>query len=205
MDFTAVTSRDDFLLSLGEALGGQAAIRPVDSIAGALEYLMSRKRGQVLVIDTRDISYVRGDVEFIHGQAPHAVVLMFSLAEHEKEITAAVRGSDVLAVLPIPVDNHKTSIVLDTAITDALARKSKMDAIADWVTDEADLLISISQYFKLSLDEAAKISIRLTAFIVDALKEDQRLVLRDKHGKDQEVTIERDASETNEERGRDGE
>jgi len=31
VDVTAITTRDDFLLELGEALGGQASVRPVDS------------------------------------------------------------------------------------------------------------------------------------------------------------------------------
>ena len=35
VDVTAVTTRDDFLLELGEAVGGQASVRPVDSIGEA--------------------------------------------------------------------------------------------------------------------------------------------------------------------------
>ena len=63
MDLTAITTRDDFLLELGEALGGQASVRPVDSIGGALEYIQGVKRGQVLVVDTRDLTDVRADVD----------------------------------------------------------------------------------------------------------------------------------------------
>ncbi len=55
MDLTALTTRDDFLLEIGEALGGQASVRPVDSIAAALEHLTTTKRGQVLVVDSRDL------------------------------------------------------------------------------------------------------------------------------------------------------
>ena len=68
VDVTAITTRDDFLLELGEALGGQASIRPVDSMSLALEHLSNAKRGQVLVIDTRDrlpvaaVSGVEGDL-----------------------------------------------------------------------------------------------------------------------------------------------
>src|SRR5579864_1459233 len=76
VDVTAITTRDDFLLELGEALGGQASVRPVDSMSGALEYLSNAKRGQVLVIDTRDVSDVRADIERAHLQAAHAVVLV---------------------------------------------------------------------------------------------------------------------------------
>jgi protein TonB len=124
VDLTAITTRDDFLLELGEALGGQASVRPVDSIAGALEFLMSTKRGQVLVIDTRDLVDIRSDVEQAHAQAPHAVVLVFAAADAEKQISAAVKGSNVFAVLPIPIDKRKTGAVLDAAMTDAVARKA---------------------------------------------------------------------------------
>jgi protein TonB len=124
VDLTAITTRDDFLLEIGEALGGQASVRPVDSIAGALEFLVSTKRGQVLVVDTRDLLDVRADVEQAHAQAPHAVVLVFATAEAEKQISAAVKGSNVFAVLPIPIDKRKTGAVLDAAMNDAVAKKA---------------------------------------------------------------------------------
>ena len=124
VDLTAITTRDDFLLEIGEALGGQASVRPVDSIAGAVEFLVSTKRGQVLVVDTRDLLDVRADVEQAHAQAPHAVVLVFATPEAEKQISAAVKGSNVFAVLPIPIDKRKTGAVLDAAMSDAVAKKA---------------------------------------------------------------------------------
>lgn len=124
VDVTALTTRDDFLLELGEALGGQAAVRPVDSISAALDYLSSIKRGQLLVIDARDVPDVRTDVELVHAQAPHAVVLAFATAEAEKQVNAALKGSNVFAVLPVPIDKRKTSAVLDSAMHDAVARKA---------------------------------------------------------------------------------
>jgi protein TonB len=123
VDVTAITTRDDFLLELGEALGGQASVRPVDSIAPALEYLKSTKRGQVLVIDTRDVIDVRADVELAHEQASHAVVLVFASTDAEKAVSAAVKGTNVLAVLSIPVDKRKASAVLEGAMADAVAKK----------------------------------------------------------------------------------
>jgi TonB family protein len=123
VDVTAITTRDDFLLELGEALGGQASVRPVDSMAIALEHLANAKRGQVLVVDTRDVADVRGDIERAHTQAAHAVVLVFTVAETEKQVGAAVKGSNVFAVLPIPVDKRKTGAVLEGAMADAVARK----------------------------------------------------------------------------------
>src|SRR5712672_2277592 len=124
VDVTAITTRDDFLLEIGEALGGQASVRPVDSMSVALEYLSSVKRGQVLVIDTRDVSDVRGDIERAHLQAANAVVLVFTVAETEKQIGDAVKGSNVFAVLPIPLDRRKTGAVLEGALADAMARKA---------------------------------------------------------------------------------
>lgn len=128
VDVTAITTRDDFLLELGEALGGQASVRPVDSMAVALEHLTTAKRGQVLVVDTRDVTDVRGDIERAHTQAPHAVVLVFTAAETEKAVGAAVKGSNVFAVLPIPVDKRKTGAVLEGAMADAVSRKGSMRA-----------------------------------------------------------------------------
>lgn len=131
VDVTAITTRDDFLLELGESLGGQASVRPVDSMSAALESLSNAKRGQVLVIDTRDVSDVRADIERAHAQAAHAVVLVFTVAETEKQIGAAVKGSNVFAVLPIPLDKRKTGAVLEGAMADAVARKSMRGAGPD--------------------------------------------------------------------------
>jgi TonB family protein len=128
VDVTALTTRDDFLLELGEVLGGQASLRPVESIGAALEFLLNGKRGQVLVVDARDISDVRADIERAHAHAPHAVVLVFTAAETEKQTGAAVKGSNVFAVLPIPIDKRKTNAVLEGAMADALARKTNAPA-----------------------------------------------------------------------------
>ena len=123
VDVTAITTRDDFLLELGDALGGQASIRPVDSVQAALEHLSNTRRGQVLVIDGRDVNDVRDNVERAHTHAPHAVILVFASSEAEKQIAAAVKGSNVFAVLPIPIDKRKTGAVLEGALADAVARR----------------------------------------------------------------------------------
>jgi len=125
VDVTAITTRDDFLLELGDALGGQASVRPVDSVQLALDHLTNTKRGQVLIVDTRDVSDVRADVERAHGHAPHAVILVFATAEAEKQVGAAVKGSNVFAVLPIPIDKRKTGAVLEAALTDSVAKRSQ--------------------------------------------------------------------------------
>ena len=124
MDVTAITTRDDFLLELGEALGGQASVRPVDSAAAAVEYICGTKRGQLLVVDTRDLADARADVDQAHAQAAHATIVVFVTAEAEKQISAALKGANVFAVLPLPIDKRKTAIVLDSAMTDAVARKA---------------------------------------------------------------------------------
>ena len=124
MDVTAITVRDDFLLELGEALGGQASVRPVDSAAAAIEYLSGTKRGQLLVVDTRDILDVRADVDLAHAQAAHASIVVFVTPENDKQVNAALKGANVFAVLALPVDKRKATIVLDSAMTDAVAKKA---------------------------------------------------------------------------------
>ncbi len=123
VDITAITSRDEFLLEIGEALGGQASVRPVDDIQSALKHLTNTKRGQILILDSRDSTEIRQDVDAAHSQAPHAVVLVFATAEAEKQVGAAVKGSNVFAVLSIPIDKRKTAAVLEGALTDAMAKR----------------------------------------------------------------------------------
>ena len=124
VDLTALTSRDDFLLELGEALGGQASVHPVDSIDTAIGQLASTKRGQMLVIDARTTSDVRSDVQRATQQAPHAVVVVFADEDAEKQVGSAVKGTSVFAVLTIPATGPKTTAVLDAAIADAVSRSA---------------------------------------------------------------------------------
>ncbi|MGH8276099.1 MAG: hypothetical protein ACRETH_05325, partial [Steroidobacteraceae bacterium] len=124
VDLTAVTTRDDFLLELGQALGGQAAIRPVDSLEAAFGSLTGTRRGQVLVIDDAQPGGIRAAVDAAQARAPHAVVLVFTTAESEKQVGAAVKGSNVFAVLALPIDKRQAGAVLDGAMTEAVARKA---------------------------------------------------------------------------------
>ena len=125
VDVTAITNRDDFLLELGQALGGQASIRPVDSVAAAVEQLASpARRGQVLVIDALHANEVRPAVDAVQGRAPHAVILVFAAEPLERQVAAAVKGSKVFAVLPSsPVDPRKTHAVFAGVIEEAAARR----------------------------------------------------------------------------------
>lgn len=124
VDLTALTDRDDFLLELGEALGGQASVNPVDSIDTAIGQLASTKRGQMLVIDARAAHDVRALVQRATQQAPNAVVVVFAEADSEKQIASAVKGTSVFAVLTIPIEGAKTTAVLDAAIADAANRSA---------------------------------------------------------------------------------
>jgi TonB family protein len=124
VDLTALTDRDDFLLELGEALGGQASVNPVDSIDAAIGQLASTKRGQMLVIDARATDDVRALVQRATQQAPNAVVVVFADGDSEKRIASAVKGTSVFAVLTIPIEGAKTTAVLDAAITDAANRSA---------------------------------------------------------------------------------
>lgn len=124
VDLTALTDRDDFLLELGEALGGQASVNPVDSIDTAVGQLAGSKRGQMLVIDARSTRDVRADVQRATQQAPNAVVVVFAETESEKQVASAVKGTAVFAVLTIPIEGPKTTAVLDAAIADAVSRSA---------------------------------------------------------------------------------
>ena len=124
VDVTALTTRDDFLLELGQTLDGQASVRPVDTLDAAFEGLASGKRAQVLVIDARAVSNVRAAVDAALTRAPRAVVLVFAEAGAEKQISAALKGSKVFAVLPMPVDARKTQAVLEGAIAEAQAART---------------------------------------------------------------------------------
>jgi TonB family protein len=115
--------RDDFLLELGQTLGGQAAVRPVESIDAALPHLSSSRRAQVLVIDARDVTELRAAADAAHAEAPHAVVLVFTEGSAEGQTGSALKGSKVFAVLPLPVDARKTQAVFEGAVADAQQRK----------------------------------------------------------------------------------
>ncbi len=125
VDVTAITTRDDFLLELGQALAGQASIRPVDSVAAALESLATpARRGQVLIIDALHANEVRQAVDAVQGRAPHAVILVFAAEALERQVAAAVKGSKVFAVLPSsPIDPRKTHAVFTGVIEEAAARR----------------------------------------------------------------------------------
>ncbi|MBX5461180.1 MAG: energy transducer TonB [Steroidobacteraceae bacterium] len=122
-ELIAVTTRDDFLLEMGETLTGQTAVRPVDSMATALEQIAGSRKVQLLAIDARDVQDLRADVEQLNAQAPHIVTLVFAEAEAEKQTAFALKGTNVFAVLPIPIDKRKTAAVLEGAIADAVARR----------------------------------------------------------------------------------
>jgi len=124
VDVTAITSRDDFLLELGQALGGQAAVRPVDSLDEALQSMAGGKRGQVLVIDARAVADVRAAVDAAHAQVPRAAVLVFAEGPAEKELGAALKGTKVFAVLSASIEPRKTQAVFAGAMAEALANKA---------------------------------------------------------------------------------
>ncbi|MGB6450412.1 MAG: hypothetical protein WBE92_06650, partial [Steroidobacteraceae bacterium] len=119
----AITVRDDFLLELGDALGGQIAVRPVDSFATALEHLSGSRRLQILLIDSRDPPDLRGDVERALAQVPHLPIVVFAPAESEKTVAGSLKSSNIFAVLPIPVDPRKTAAILEGALADAAAKR----------------------------------------------------------------------------------
>jgi protein TonB len=78
----------------------------------------------VLVIDARELPDLRGDIDRAHAHSPTVPTLIFSPAESEKGVAAALKGSNVFAVLPIPVDRRKTAAVFEGAVADATARRA---------------------------------------------------------------------------------
>ncbi len=127
VELTAVTTRDDFLLELGEALAGQASVRPVETMAAALEHLASARRAQVLVLDSRDLNDLRAELDRIEAQSAETPVLVFAPHESEKEVATALKGGHVFAVLPIPLDARKTAALIEGAIAEAVARKGPVE------------------------------------------------------------------------------
>jgi protein TonB len=128
VDITAVTTRDDFLLELGQTLDGQAAVRPVDTLEAALEGLSSAKRPQILVIDARAVANLRAAVDSALTRTPRVLVLVFAEAAAEKQAASALKGSKVFAVLTTPVDPRKTAAVFEGAIAEALAARAATPA-----------------------------------------------------------------------------
>jgi TonB family protein len=123
-DVTAVTSRDDFLLELGEALGGQAGVRPVESVDEALQSMAGSKRPQLLVIDARAVENVRAAVDATHTRLPRAAILVFAEGGAEKQLAASLKGTKVFAVLPAEIEPRKTQAVLEAAMAEAAAGKT---------------------------------------------------------------------------------
>ena len=120
VDVTALTTRDDFLLDLGQALGRQAVVQPVESLDGALRSMAGAKRAQVLAIDAREVPDVRAAVNAAHAQVPRAVVLVFAEGPAEKELGAALKDSRVFAVLSTSIEPRKTQAVFADAMAAAL-------------------------------------------------------------------------------------
>jgi protein TonB len=133
-DITAITTRDDFLLELGELLAGQASVRPVDSLESALTAMAAGRRGQVLVIDAGEVADVRAAVDAAHATVPRAVVVVFAEETAEKQLGAALKGSKVFALLPLPLDKRKTQAVVEGALAEAVAKRAPAAPMADPLT-----------------------------------------------------------------------
>jgi protein TonB len=124
VDVIALTARDDFLLELGQCLDGLASIAPVESTELALAAAAKTKRLQVIVIDSRDLADLRAEVDLLLARAPGLTALVFAEQDAEVKVAAALKGSSVFAVLPLPIDARKTAAVFEGAVADATARRS---------------------------------------------------------------------------------
>jgi TonB family protein len=128
-DLTALTTQDDFLLELGEALGGHAAVRPVDTLDAALEAMAGSKRTQVLVIDARAVPDVPATVSAAHRARPQLAVLVFAESVLQKQLAALPKNSS-FALLSTPIDPVKLRSVLERTIAAAVAAKASAAAAA---------------------------------------------------------------------------
>ncbi len=135
-DLAALTVRDDFLLELGEVLGGRASVHPADSIATAIEQLGTARRKRLLAIDARDTGDVQANVARAAEQLPGATIVVFAEAQAENDIAATLKGTKVFAVLTVPVDSAKTAAVLDAALE---------QADRDGPTDAADTPAAVTE------------------------------------------------------------
>lgn len=123
-EIIAISTRDDFLLEIGEALSGQTSVRPVDSVETALEQIGGNRRTtQLLAIDARDVDNLRAAVETINSQASHLVVLVFAPADAEKQAASQLKGTSTFAVLTLPIDKRKAGAVIEGAVADAIKRR----------------------------------------------------------------------------------
>ena len=123
-EIIAISTRDDFLLEIGEALGGQTSVRPVDSVETALEQIGGNRRTtQLFAIDARDVESLRAAVETINSQAAHMVVLVFANADAEKQTASQLKGTGIFAVLTLPIDKRKATAVIEGAVADAMKRR----------------------------------------------------------------------------------
>ncbi|HEY6483429.1 MAG TPA: energy transducer TonB [Steroidobacteraceae bacterium] len=125
VDLTAVTTRDDFLLELGECLAGRASVHPVETFDAALSAVAGTKRGQVLVLDARDLMNVKSALERARAESRHAVVLVFGSAELDTKEGDTLEDAGAFALLPIPLDKARTGAALESAMAEALSRKAE--------------------------------------------------------------------------------
>jgi len=137
-EVVAVTERDDFLLELGESLGGQISLRPVDTVVAALEHLSGARQAQLLALDSRGLADPRAEVDRAHGQFPHVPIVVFALSETERSVASALKGCNIFAVLPIPVDRRKTAAILEGALADASARRGGTRALPPAAAERPD-------------------------------------------------------------------
>jgi len=125
VDVIALTTRDDFLLELGQALGGQASVTPVESPAQALEYLRAAKQGlRILAIDSRGLEDLRAAVETLHAQAPQIATLLFAETREDGGIAPALGEAQVFAMLAIPLDIARTAAVFADAVADSKFKRT---------------------------------------------------------------------------------
>ena len=129
-EIVAITTQDDFLLELGDVLGGQAAVHPVESVALALDHMNASRLAHIIAIDTRGTTDLRDSIGRVYARAANAVIVLFAHSSDVESLRQAFKSSKVAAVLPIPIDGAKTALVFAEALTDTLAKHSVPQVIS---------------------------------------------------------------------------
>jgi periplasmic protein TonB len=121
----AVSTSDEFLLELGAALGGQASVRPVESVDTALEHLGNSRRAQLIAFDARGVTGASAAIERMHAKAPQVSVLAFVDATAADAAAAELKGASVFAVVTMPMDPRTTMAAFEGALAAAAKRAAR--------------------------------------------------------------------------------
>ncbi|HVC02151.1 MAG TPA: energy transducer TonB [Steroidobacteraceae bacterium] len=128
VELTVITQSDDLLLQLGPALGGQAAVRPVESLDEAFAPRTGRRRARLIALDARDPEAARQAMSAAASRAADAVLLVFAPESGLSQFSAALRDTPVFALLSTPLDEPTVHATFERAVAAAVAKAAQYQA-----------------------------------------------------------------------------